>query len=379
MLPALKSDARSLADVLPSCLAAVTGEANALGLPRVERAVIVLVDGLGANALKARAGHARTLAGALTQASVIESGFPTTTASALATLTTGALPGQHGLVGYTVLDTVNDRMIKQLSGWDAALDPASWQSVPTQFERAASTGLDAVAIAPERYRETGFTKGVLRGARFLGGNTIADRVAATIEWLRSGVAGIAYLYIPEVDMAGHANGLDSAEWTDRLEIVDAAVRELTAALGTSDGLIVTADHGVLDIPEHGHIFVDAHPPLLDGIRFVAGEPRCLQLHFAPDASAAVRAATLESWRTAESGRAWIATRDEAIAAGWFGAVKPEVEPRIGDILIAARKTVAYYDSRTIVPGSHGMIGQHGSWSLDELRIPVLRFGAFAYL
>jgi len=376
MLPAPKTDALSLADVLPSCLAAISGDANRLGLPRVDRAVVVLVDGLGAVALKARSGHARTLAGALTKAGVIDSGFPTTTASALATLTTGTPPGQHGLVGYTVLDTVNDRMIKQLSGWDAALDPATWQAMPTVFEGAASRSLDAVAIAPERYRDTGFTHGVLRGARFVGGNTIADRVGHTIEWLRSGVSGIAYVYIPEVDMAGHANGLDSTVWTDRLETVDAAVRELTAALGPSDGLIVTADHGVLDIPEHGHINVDASPELLDGVRFIAGEPRCLQLHFAPDASAAVREATVAAWRADESGRAWIATRTEAIDAGWFGPVRPEVAPRIGDVLVAARKAVAYYDSRTIVLGSHGMIGQHGSWSVDELKVPLLRFGAF---
>jgi len=376
MLPAPKTDALSLADVLPSCLAAIAGDANRLGLPRVDRAVVVLVDGLGAVALKARSGHARTLASAVTRAGIIDSGFPTTTASALATLTTGVAPGQHGLVGYSVLDTVNDRMIKQLSGWDAAL-PATWQSMPTVFESAASVGLDAVAIAPERYRETGFTHGVLRGARFVGGNTIAERVERTIEWLRSGARGIAYLYIPEVDMAGHANGLDSTEWTDRLETVDAAVRELNAALGPVDGLIVTADHGVLDIPEHGHIIIDASPELLDGVRFVAGEPRCLQLHFAPDASAAVREATLAAWRAAESGRAWIATRSEAIEAGWFGSVRPEVAPRIGDVLVAARKAVAYYDSRTIVLGSHGMIGQHGSWSVDELKVPVLRYGAFA--
>jgi len=155
------------------------------------------------------------------------------------------------------------------------------------------------------------------------------------------------------------------------------VRQLTAALGPADGLIVTADHGVLDIPEHGHINVDASPELLDGVRFIAGEPRCLQLHFAPDASAAVREATVAAWRAAESGRAWIATRREAIEAGWFGAVRPDVAPRIGDVLVAARKAVAYYDSRTVVLGSHGMIGQHGSWSVDELKVPVLRFGAFA--
>jgi hypothetical protein len=101
------------------------------------------------------------------------------------------------------------------------------------------------------------------------------------------------------------------------------------------------------------------------------------LHFEPDLSESGRAALVERWTDAESGRAWIATRDEAIAAGWFGAVAPEVSPRIGDILVAARKNVAYYDARAATAHSLAMIGQHGSWSPAELQIPLLRFGAFA--
>ena len=374
MLPALNPERLSLADVLPSALAAISSGANRLGLPQRDRVVVLLVDGLGAAALKARSGHARTLIGALTKAGVIDSGFPTTTASALATLTTGTRPGQHGLVGYTVLDTVNDRLLKQLSGWDTALDPAIWQPVPTVFERAVSQGLAAVAIGPERYRDTGFSRGVLRGAEYLSGSTITDRVDAAAAWLASGATGVAYVYVPELDMAGHAHGWESGEWTATLENVDAAVRALSGALGPRDGLIVTADHGVLDIPEHGHIHVDSTPELLDGVRFLAGEPRCVQVHFEADASDAVRQKTIEAWRAAEGHRAWIATRDEAIDAGWFGDVRDPVRPRIGDLLVAARKAVAYYDSRTIRPNAHGMIGQHGSWSPAELQIPLLRFG-----
>lgn len=99
MLPAPRIDGPKLADVLRSSLDAVCGRANRLGLPPTESAVVLLVDGLGASALKARAGHARTLAGALSARSIIDAGFPTTTAAALATLTTGVSPGQHGQIG----------------------------------------------------------------------------------------------------------------------------------------------------------------------------------------------------------------------------------------------------------------------------------------
>ncbi|HEY9424712.1 MAG TPA: alkaline phosphatase family protein, partial [Microterricola sp.] len=79
------------------------GEANALALPPSSHAVVLLVDGLGATALRSRAGHARFLASRLAKSDVIEGVFPATTASAIATLTTGVAPGGHGMVGYSVL------------------------------------------------------------------------------------------------------------------------------------------------------------------------------------------------------------------------------------------------------------------------------------
>ena len=105
---------------------------------------------------------------------------------------------------------------------------------------------------------------------------------------------------------------------------------------------------------------------------VAGEPRCLQLHLQAGESADDHA---ERWRLSEGSRAWVATRAEAIEAGWFGEVAPEVLPRIGEVLVAARRRIAYYAD----PDDRGrrMIGQHGSLSPDELIIPLLRFGAFA--
>jgi hypothetical protein len=378
MLPALKRDRLSLADVLPSCLAAVGHQSNRMRLPSVTRAVVVLVDGLGAASLRARVGHARTLAGALTGSATLASGFPTTTASALATLATGVLPGQHGMVGYTVLDGDNDRVVNQLSGWDDHIDPTSWQLEQTVFERAVAEGFQAVAVGPERYRESGFTQAVLRGANYIAAATIDDRFAAAQDWLRRpGGPGILYLYIPELDVAAHAKGWESGEWTERLETVDSALRELIGSLRPTDGVLLTADHGVVDVSVRSHVMIDRDASLTEGVRFVAGDPRCLQLHFEPDLDAAGREALTARWRESESDRAWVATRAEAIDANWFGTVSPVVSPRIGDLLVAARKNIAYYDGRTASAHSRAMIGQHGSFSPAEVQVPLLRFGAFA--
>ena len=132
-----------------------------------EQVVVVVADGLGHAALGERAGHARTLAARLTLDPAIGSGFPSTTAAALTTLTTGEPSGRHGLVGYRVFDPAQNRVINQLSGWEG-VDPASWQRMPTVFERTAAAGIRSVAITHSRYRDSGFTRAMLRGAEFVG-------------------------------------------------------------------------------------------------------------------------------------------------------------------------------------------------------------------
>lgn len=371
MLPAASRDAVSLADVLESCLAAVTGTPGRLALPEVDHAIVVLIDGLGEHALRARSGHARTLATA--PASVLASGFPTTTAVALASLATGALPGAHGVVGYTALVPDRDRVVNQLTGWGPEMVPETWQPVTTVFERARAAGWDAVAIGPERYRESGFSRAVLRGADYWGARTIDDRIRAARQWLATSSRGIAYVYIPELDVAAHAHGGRSPEWTAALETADAGVRELAAALGSRDGMIVTGDHGVLDIEPGSHVLVDQVPGLLSGVRHLAGEPRCLQLHVE---SGVDPAQVLERWADHEGDRAWVASRADVVASSWWGEVGSAAAVRMGDVFVAAREPIAYYDSRT-AGSSRGMTGQHGSLSSDELLVPLIGFGAFA--
>jgi hypothetical protein len=367
-LPAAKAHRFRLIDVMPNALAALEGRRGPLGLPPVDHAIVVLVDGLGLAGLRARRGHARTLASRLDTDTAISAMFPTTTASALASLVTGTEPGRHGLVGYSAPGP-DGRVVNQLTGWDDGSLPAEWQRMPTCFENATAAGLRAVAIGPQRYRDSGFTGAVLRGAEYLDGGSIAERFDRARELL-AGPRGLAYVYVPELDTASHKHGWESEAWTAALEQLDAAFGAFLPVLGARDGLVVTADHGVVDVPHERQVIVD--PVHLGGVRAVAGEPRCLQLHLEVGLDADAVAA---DWREREGRRAWVATRPEAIAAGWFGTVDPAVAPRIGDVLVAAREKVAYY----VDPDDRGrrMIGQHGSLSPDELAIPLLRFGAWA--
>jgi len=368
----------SLAAVLSSCFAALDRGAPELPLPAVDGAIVVLADGLGALPLKARAGHARSLAPRLNRATTIDSGFPTTTAAALATLCTGTYPGQHGLVGYSAVDPATDAVFNHLSGWKTSPEPGTWQRQETLFERYAGRGIRSSIVGMSRYADSRFTQAVHRGAAYVTAKSISERMSAAAALAREGRA-LVYVYVPELDMAGHAHGWQSPQWTNALEELDAGVAQLERELGPRHGALVTADHGMVDVSPAGRLFFDQEAELVAGVRHVAGEHRCLQLHLEPGAGAGDVERLARAWHDAEDERAWVATRDEAVAAGWFGpnGVDDEVLPRLGDVIVAARSQVAYYDRRTATDHSLAMVGQHGSFSPDEVRVPLIGFGAFA--
>jgi hypothetical protein len=374
MVPTGLADGPQLAAVLPSCVAALRGEPNELRLPPAAAAIVVVIDGLGTANLRERSGHARFLAAALGKRSTARTGGPTTTAAALTSLMTGTSPGSHGVVGYTALDPVSDRVVNQLSGWGTgSVDPLTWQRSSTVFERA--NGIRSTAIGASRYRSSGFTEAILRGAEYVAADDIGQRFAAARDAAAGRGPSLSYLYIPELDMAAHAGGTGSERFLTALETVDAAVREAAATLPRNTVMLVTADHGMLDVGESAHVLIDERPRLVDGIRHVAGDPRLLALHFEPDLPEDARERLVQLWRDEEGERAWVLTRAEAIEAGVYGPVDDEVAPRIGDLLIAARGPIAYYDGRTASDGARSMVGQHGSFTAREREVPLLRFGA----
>ncbi|BAS12788.1 type I phosphodiesterase/nucleotide pyrophosphatase [Arthrobacter sp. Hiyo8] len=121
---------KSIAEVFTSAAASMglPGFDNKLHLPASQRVCVVLADGLGRNLLKQKAAHTpflRSIANS-GQGAVpvwLDSAFPSTTASSLASLGTGRTPGEHGMVGYDVLDPAQDKVVNLLGNWDAGVDP----------------------------------------------------------------------------------------------------------------------------------------------------------------------------------------------------------------------------------------------------------------
>ncbi len=369
MLPSVPATARSLVGVADDLLASLRADAGAL--PPVRSAVLVVIDGLGAIALRAHAGHARTLAAAMGRKDVAHTVFPTTTASGLTSLLTGVWPGEHGLVGYSVRHPERDVLLNQLKDWGSAgLDPFTWQSAPTVFERAAALGHPAFAVGVPKHANTGFTSAILRGAEFVPVADTRERVARAYALAVDHEGALVYCYLPGTDQTGHKHGMASAKWIAALEEIDAA---LAQPVPPGVGVLVTSDHGMVDVPAHRQLILDPGDACMDGVRHVGGEPRMLHVYLDDSADAAAAASR---WQETLGEAANAGTKAEAIAGGLFGPrVTPDVAARIGDVLVAARGNRAVYPG--IEAPGRGMIGQHGALTPEELQVPFLRFGAFA--
>lgn len=373
----------TLADVLPDCVAALSGVENGLNLPRVDHVVVVLVDGLGAAQLRARVGHARRMTRGWAKRDTAFT-FPSTTVSGITTLTTGERAGCHGMLAYSVYDRGAGIVRNQLSGWGPGMEPASWQPRPTVFERVrdGDARIRCSVVGSAEYEYSGLTQASLRGAEYVPADGIDVKFARTLDVLAQGGPSLTYTYVAELDQTGHAVGWESGDWLARLEELDSAVGRFLDRLPPRTGVLITADHGMLDIPVERQIEIDLDGPLGEGVDVVAGEPRLRHLYLADrfadeNARRAHAELLVRRWREAEGNRATILTGENAIAAGWYGEwVSEAARSRIGDVIVAATKLVTYYPAGASGPG-RGVIGQHGSISAEETIVPLIRHGAFA--
>jgi hypothetical protein len=360
----------SLADVLPSVLAilGVPGAVDLLGLRAdldgVRRVVVLLVDGLGYQQLPLAPGFADVVDGRLGTLRVITAGFPSTTPTSLASIGTGAPPGGHGLLGFTVNVPGTRRVLTHID-WKDDPDPMRWQPLATQFDRAAAAGIAATAVHRARFAGSGLTVSAYRGAAFRPADTLDELTDQALAAL--GSSRLVYAYHGDVDQAGHLHGVDSAEWRTAVSGVSTVLGRLLEDLPPDAALLVTADHGQLDVPADHRFDLDADPRLRSGVRVVAGEPRVRYLHTVPGAAPDVIAA----WRAVLGEAAWVVSREEAVAAGWFGPVPSQHMERIGDVVVACHDRYAVLASKTERPEVASLIAYHGSWTAAEMLIPLI--------
>jgi hypothetical protein len=365
----------TLSDVMPSVLAALEVESdNRLGLPSAQRIVVLLVDGMGLVGLRAHSKAAPFMSAM--SCTELAAGFPSTTVTSLASLSTGVPAGQHAMTGYTSYVTDVDAPVNWLA-WKPVgrsddlrdrLVPEVVQPEATTWQRAADAGVAVAIVSARSYEGSGLTRAVFRGGGYHGTVAAGDAVATTVDLADRGHRSLVYTYISDLDLVGHVRGPASDAWVAQLELVDRQVEALAARLPAGTTLLVTADHGMAAMQQDETVDADADgSPLRDGVVAVAGEPRMRHVHAVPGAAADVQA----TWAAMLGDRAWVLSGDAAVDAGLFGpVVTPLARSRIGDVLAIARGGAGIVQRRRESLSSM-LPGHHGALTDDELLVPLL--------
>ena len=126
----------------------------------------------------------------------------------------------------------------------------------------------------QRFARTGLTQAALRGPRFVPFPSEKDtqlRIDLVADAASRGQRTLVYAYERELDHTGHAKGCGSAAWHDQLSRIDTMLARLRDALPSDVVLLVTGDHGMVDVPADRRLVIEDEPELAAGVDVVAGE------------------------------------------------------------------------------------------------------------
>jgi hypothetical protein len=359
-----------LSQITPSIFSSLGLESGidhiGVGISPNGRELLFLIDGFGFDTL-ANYGEFMPTISRMTNHGLVQTAFPSTTATSLATLTTGAMPGVHGMLGYTVqVPRSGGRLLNALK-WDERVDPENWQPVETLFQRATAAGINVTHVAAKRYENSGFTRAVFRGANYKGANLVADLISETKLALQK-TPSFVYLYVNDLDNAGHSDGVGSEKWLAALTMIDQMVSQLMKEVPKGTRIWVTSDHGMINVTEK--IVIGLDNPLMQGVSVVAGEPRARHLYLESD-SLTARAETASLWQEYLQDKALVITREQAVSSNLFGSdVSADALDRMGEVIAIARGGLVLLDAdRADKEGA--MVGHHGADSEIESQVGLL--------
>jgi hypothetical protein len=325
---------------------------------RVADAVVLLVlDGLGWDQLQEFSDRVPTLMEM--QGRSIHTVAPTTTATALSSITTGLTPGEHGLIGYRMLlggDVIN------VLRWTVG-DQQVRRSHPPRDVQAYEPflGHRVPVVAQGVLESSPFSEAHLRGCDPVGWRTpssIAVEAAAQV----SAGERFVYCYYNGIDTIAHERGF-GPYYDAELRFADALVADVLAAVPAGTAVLVTADHGQVDV---GDDIIHPSADLLGPVTTQSGEGRFRWLHCKPaDIDSVVDMATSEVGDVA-----WVVTKEQMLDDRWFGpTVSPPIQRRLGDVALCAFAPVSFHEADD--NGPYELRCRHGSLTSAEVNVPLL--------
>jgi predicted AlkP superfamily pyrophosphatase or phosphodiesterase len=171
-----------------------------------------------------------------------------------------------------------------------------------------------------------------------------------------------YAYYDGIDKIAHEFGL-GAHYDAEFAFVDRLVTDVLSVLPPGAVLVVTSDHGQVDV---GDDVVTPDSSVMAHVDLQSGEGRFRWLHARPGHARAL----FDDATAQHSDRSWVVTVDQVIDEGWFGPeVTDAARSRLGDVALVAREAMAFADPAD--SGAFPLRARHGSLTADEMFVPLL--------
>ena len=325
-------------------------------LSDVSQVALLVLDGLGWNQFQERRASLPNLD--RLAKSRITTVCPTTTATALTSITTGLCPGEHGVIGFRML--VNGEVLNVLR-WATGRGDAREVIHPADVQPNPAFGAQRPPVVTRaEFVATGFTEAHLDPVRFLGYRMPSTMTTEVVRLLRAREPFV-YAYYDGIDKVAHEYGLGE-HYDAELAACDQMVGYLAANLPPDSALVVTADHGQVDV---GDRVVKLSPGIQSLVRHQSGEGRFRWLHSVPGGHVEL----FDACRDAVSDSAWVVTLEQVIDEQWFGpTLAPRAKAVLGDVALVPFEPIAFSDPADT--GPFELVSRHGSMTPDEVYVPL---------
>ncbi|WP_083563698.1 alkaline phosphatase family protein [Boudabousia liubingyangii] len=335
--------------------ATATETSGELDLGHGDSLVLLMVDGLGYELISNYRAYARNLWSVIKDTQPMVTSMPSTTAAAISSTLLGAKPAQSNMVGYQVY--YRNKLFNLLNFLNAPVDPGEYQPLPSIFSKLQESGIPARAFLPAKYHRPGLTTAAMKSAELV---EAADLRSALAKLKSNSATGFNYLYSNMVDHAGHAHGVGSDQWLAKLEEIDSLVMQMRRELSEKTKFIIMADHGMVNADPSKQIYLANSSHLAAGVKFLAGEPRCLHVHLDEGQDPGV---TYEAWKEELAGKAWVLNAEEQSMA--LGGKSDKT----GDFMVMMKSDYTLFDGRSGKPTAPTLPGVHGSLTSTEMLVP----------
>lgn len=356
-------------------------------LDGIENVLLVLVDGFGFEQWRRQREHHLFLDHLSDRARVtpLTSIYPSETAAAMTTFHTGALPAEHGVIGWNVYEPTADVSFEALpfqtkDGEEPPISRSAVADAESRYRGWADAGVDSHFVTPFSSFD----------------DSVTDHSYETLDELAEAIPEVVteaedpsycFAYVPSVDATSHESGTESQNYRETVgEVFDAveeAVAGLDAEVRDETLVVVTADHGHVNTDPERNVNLDGYDWLLDAlqrhgdgtpVRF-SGSPRNVHLHLRDDDASGDHPVGDESRVQAVAHRlraqldALAFTQQEALDRDLFGDV-PSSETfrrRLGDVVLTHRDLGTWYGDEE--PDELELVGMHGGLHPEEMLVP----------